>query len=234
MTGGSSQHSAETGARGRYRQEVAQAVAALAKKLGARVVVIPFHRQQDEAEAEAFCQAVHEAGADALCVRRSDTNTQQNSHGVSERAGFAIPSIFWRWLGGWDLALTVRYHGLVFAALVGRPAVLARIRPESASASRRRWACRGRIREAPSRLSYVLEEAWHERASLGENLTHRAAAFVNERSPRERALALASALPPLHQGSRVDVLGVGVDVVTAQEAVDRLVEALGKAARTKS
>lgn len=225
VTGGSSQHSAETGARDRYRQEVAQAVAALAKKLGARVVVIPFHPQQDQAEAEAFCQAVHEAGADALCVRRSDTNTQQNSHGVSERGGFRDPEHLLALVGGMDLVLTVRYHGLVFAALAGRPAVALAYDPkvrQLAEALGVPWLDPG---EAPSRLSYVLEEAWHERASLGENLTHRAARF-RERAlaEGERALALASALPPLHQGSRVDVLGVGVDVVTAQEAVERLVE----------
>src|SRR5690606_31222837 len=225
VSGGSGQDSAQTGARDLYRREVARAVAALAKKLGARVVVIPFHPQQDEAEAEAFCQAVHEAGADALCVRRSDTNTQQNSHGVSERGGFRDPEHLLALVGGMDLVLTVRYHGLVFAALAGRPAVALAYDPkvrQLAEALGVPWLDPG---GAPSRLSYVLEGAWHERASLGENLTHRGARFRERaHAEGERALALASALPPLHQGSRVDVLGVGVDVVTAQEAVDRLVE----------
>src|SRR5690606_30142497 len=230
VSGGSGQDSAQTGARDLYRREVARAVAALAKKLGAKVVVMPFHPQQDEAEAEAFCEAVHEAGGDALCVvRRSDTdgdtNIQRNSRGVSERGRPRDPERLLALVGAMDLVLTVRFHGLVFAALAGKPAVALAYDPKVRHLAEALGVPWLDPVEAPSRLSRVLEKAWHERASLSENLTHRVARFREQAlAGGERALALASTLPPPRKESRVDVLGVGVDVLTAQEAVDRLVE----------
>lgn len=150
----------------RCRQSAGDVIGRFARRLGATVVVLPFHPALDDEEAEAFARAVSAAGAEAAVV-----------------GGLLDP---WRLLalvGGLDLLVCVRFHGLVFAALTGKPAVAVAYDPKVrhlAEALGVPWV-------APANdlatLDGPLTRAWDERGGLSGTMLARAGEF------RERALA---------------------------------------------
>lgn len=159
-----------------YRQGMAQAVAGFAEELGAKVVVIPFHPEQDDGEARAFAQAAREAGADARFV---DLGQEPGSSGdrLNERPVPSDPRRLLALVGGMDLVFSVRFHGLVFAALAGKPAVALTYDPKVrhlAEALGVPWF----VPEAdPSRLRAALDAAWTERDRLSQRVAAQAALY---------------------------------------------------------
>ena len=226
-----------------FRRAAGAAVGHFARRLGAKVVVLPFHPALDRSEAYEFARVTSEAGAESVVfdpcdgesgdAAESDTNRGRTWGRGRGETGQVDHRRLLALVGGMDLLLCVRFHGLVFSALSGRPAVAVAYDPKVhhlAESLGVPWLVPG---VDSSLLTQALVEAWEQRETLSKALFERAEEF-RTRAFAEGVRALACAkgqgaravsersrpsLPSLH---RVDILGVGVDVVTAEEAVHRI------------
>lgn len=200
------------------RQAVAGAVASFARARLASVVVVPFHPSMDREDARRFAHEVAEAGGEAVLFPD----------------GLASPRQALALVAAMDLAVCVRFHGLVYAAIAGVPALAIAYDPKvSHLAAILGVPCFDPAAD-PGLLGRALHEVWEQREEVGRRLRGRAAE-LRARSLAEGQRALAAAARPgdRHrdhestaardpQRPRVDILGVGVDCLAAGEAVQRL------------
>ena len=170
----------------RPREAIAQAVASFARACGGTVVVIPFHPAVDFDECRGFAGASAEKlGESAVVV--AGIGSEENFCSISPRRMMAL-------IAGMDVAVCVRFHGLVFAAVAGVPAVALAYDPKVRSLAETLgvpWFPPG---ADPSLIESALVRVWEDRENLARRLLARSAELrARSMAEAERALRLARA-----------------------------------------
>lgn len=164
----------------RFRQSAGDAIGHFARRLGAKVVVLPFHPAYDLTEVREFAAVVAGVGAEVVVL---DEKAPEPPN----------PSRLLATVGGMDLMVCVRFHGLVFSALSGMPAVGIAYDPKVHHLAEELQVPRLLASNDLVGLSDALVQAWEERASLSGRMVARAEEF-RKRAYEEgrRALAMAA------------------------------------------
>lgn len=167
------------------RRGVAEAVARFAQAHGGSVVVFPFHPEMDEEDAVRFAGEVAAEGADAV--------RWPGDAAMSFAGEPAAPAGPWMTLlAAVDVALCVRFHGLVFAAMAGVPAVALAYDPKVRHLAEDLgvpWFAPG---AGPEAIREALEQVWAEREAVSRKLSARAAELrTRARAEGKRAIELA-------------------------------------------
>lgn len=165
----------------RCREAAGRAVGRFARQLGAKVVVLPFQPSMDQEEARLLARVAGATGADVTVV---DGTGGALDAGVSSEAGEGRdsgakgdtgidPRGYLALVGSMDLVVCVRFHGLVFAALTGTPAVGIAYDPKVrhlAETLQVPWMAP--TNDLPQ-LPDALTRAWQKRVSLSQALLAR-------------------------------------------------------------
>lgn len=177
------------------REAIAGAVASFARANEAAVVVVPLHPQMDLEEAQEFAKA---AGAGGDVVIFSDpagvhaAAPQAGGSGLSPRTQDPAHRRLMAAVAAMDIVVSVRFHGLVFAALAGVPAVAIAYDPKVqhlAEALGVPWFEPG---ADPDQVRAALEAVWSDREAVSRRLAERAAEFRRRSlAEGERALVFA-------------------------------------------
>lgn len=211
--------------------EVARAAGELAEQYGAELRWLSFQGERDLPVAKALAAACPAA---STVVEPGRT-----------------PEETWAQVAGCDLLVGARLHALIMAAAAGRPLVGVSYDPKvDALLTDLGLALAGRLPGVTAKeLAAAVEKTWERRAEMATELAPR----VAERRRRAEAtadLALACAsrgsgagtapepgrtgrVRRVGRAGQVDVLGVGVDPVTLEEAVRRVGEWIEAARRVR-
>ena len=163
-----------------FRLAAGAAVGHFARQHEAKVIVMPFHPTFDRHEAHGFARATSEAGAEALVF--DPDGAEQLGH----RRLLAL-------VGGMDLLLCVRFHSLVFSALLGTPAVAIAYDPKVRHLAESLGVPWLMPEDDPAVLTGALAKAWEQRTSLSHTLLEKANAFrARAYDEGVRALAMAA------------------------------------------
>lgn len=219
---------------------VSEAVAPLAREGGWQVVLLPFHAPVDAPLARELRSALV---AEGLPKSQIDARWLEKEGPLRLReAAAAVANL--------DLLLGMRLHSLILAARAAVPALAIEYDPKVRSFARQvGLPSAGPVAELQADgLRQALQQAWNGRASLSQHLREQApdwqqaAADLAERvlhlaQARQKTTVCRSAAGPLPGEAppaaedRVEVLGIPVDRVTQDEAVNRVAAWIREARR---
>lgn len=158
----------------RLQTTLVKAIAPFAQSIGARIAMPVLHRDADLQGAENLGHAMSELLSEPVVVPKA---------GLSHRETMDL-------VASMDLVISVRYHGLVFAALAGVPAIGVTYDPKVRRLAAQLGAPCIDVEADHKELSQILHSTWQERELRSGDLRRRVEQ-LNKRA-REEAWALAS------------------------------------------